>query len=75
MVGIIREAIVIATRGLTPLWNRSEERLRAALNIMPFIISNGNESGWIMPAHLATMGFYVLGARANLVELRSVLDR
>ncbi|MBU0585515.1 MAG: DUF2333 family protein [Alphaproteobacteria bacterium] len=66
---------VIATRGLTPLWNRSEERLRAALNIMPFIISNGNESGWIMPAHLATMGFYVLGARANLVELRSVLDR
>jgi len=66
---------VIQSRGLAPLWDRSEERLRAALNIMPFIISNGNESGWIMPAHLATMGFYVLGARANLVELRSVLDR
>jgi hypothetical protein len=52
-----------------------EEQLRAALNIQPFIISNGAESGWLMPSHLATMGFYVLRARSNLVEVRLVLDR
>ena len=66
---------VVATRGLAPLWKRTEDQLRAALNIMPFIISNGKEAGWIMPTHLATMGFYVLRVRSNLVELRSVLDR
>ncbi len=66
---------VIASRGLTPLWTRTEDQLRAALDITPFIISNGQEAGWIMPTHLATMGFYVLRVRSNLVELRSVLDR
>lgn len=66
---------VIAQRSLAPLWNTTLQQLRAALNIRPFIISNGNESGWIMPTHLATMGFYVLRVRSNLVELRSVLDR
>jgi len=28
-----------------------------------------------MPAHLATLGFYLLRARSNLVEVRLVLDR
>jgi hypothetical protein len=52
-----------------------EDQFRAALKIQPFIISNGPESGWLMPAHLATMGFYVLRVRSNLVEIRLVLDR
>ena len=43
--------------------------------IRPFIISNGSESGLFMPLHLATMGFYVLRERSNLVEIRLVLDR
>ncbi len=34
------------------------KQLQAALRIQPFIISNGREDGWIMPSHLATMGFY-----------------
>jgi hypothetical protein len=66
---------VITQRGLTHLWATLEEQLRAALNIQPFIISNGAESGWLMPSHLATMGFYVLRVRSNLVEIRLVLDR
>ena len=66
---------VIATRELGPLWQAAEEQMRAALNIQPFIISNGREDGWIMPTHLTTMGFYVLRVRSNLVELRQVLDR
>lgn len=66
---------VIKQRSITSLWQQTEEQLRAALNISPLIISNGNESGWVMPSHLATMGFYVLRVRSNLVELRQVLDR
>ena len=62
-------------RSIRPLWEQTEEQFRAALRIRPFIISNGNEAGWIMPTHLATMGFYVLRVRSNLVEVRQVLDR
>ncbi|HEV7255111.1 MAG TPA: DUF2333 family protein [Mesorhizobium sp.] len=66
---------VIEQRGLTQLWATLEEQFRAALNIQPAIISNGAESGWIMPSHLATMGFYVLRVRTNLQEIRSVLQQ
>jgi hypothetical protein len=66
---------VIAQRGLTQLWSELEGQLGAALGIQPIIISNGAESGVLMPSHLATMGFYVLRVRSNLVEIRLVLDR
>ncbi len=66
---------VIAQRRLEPLWATLSEQLSAALNIQPFIISNGAESGWLMPSHLAIMGFYILRVRSNLVEIRLVLDR
>ena len=39
------------------------------------IVSNGREDGWLMPTHLTTIGFYILRARSNLVEIRSILDR
>ncbi len=66
---------VIAQRGLGPIWTESIKQLRAALRIQPAIISNGREDGWIMPTHLATMGFYILRVRSNLVEMRDVLAR
>jgi hypothetical protein len=66
---------VIEQRDLGQLFADLEEQLRASLNIQPFIISNGPESGWLIPSHLATMGFYVLRVRSNLVEIRLVLDR
>jgi hypothetical protein len=68
-------ADVIEERRLTTLWDELEDQLRASLNIQPFIISNGAEAGWLMPSHLATLGFYVLRVRSNLVEIRLVLDR
>ena len=64
---------VIAERNLGTLWGGTMKQLEAALRIQPFIISNGREDGWIMPSHLATMGFYILRVRSNLVEMRSVL--
>ncbi|MEN0040389.1 MAG: DUF2333 family protein [Pseudomonadota bacterium] len=66
---------VSSNRNLEALWVRVEEQLRAALGMQPAIISNGGEASWIMPTHLATMGFYVLRVRSNLVEIRDVLDR
>ena len=58
-----------------PLWDRMQEQLRSALNMQPPIVSNGHEASCIMPSHLATMGFYLLRVRSNLVEISSVLDR
>jgi len=66
---------VIQSRGLTQLWNNLTEQFKSALKIQPMIISNGREDGWIMPTHLATMGFYVLRVRSNLVEVREIVDR
>ncbi|MFK7902309.1 MAG: DUF2333 family protein [Nitratireductor sp.] len=64
---------VIGKRNLGKIWDITNEQLRAALNIQPAIISNGGEASWIMPSHLATMGFYLLRVRANLTEMRDVL--
>ncbi|ODR99490.1 hypothetical protein AUC68_05880 [Methyloceanibacter methanicus] len=66
---------VIRERRLEAIWDELESQLRASLNISPFIISNGAEAGWIMPSHLATLGFYILRVRSNLVEIRTILDR
>jgi hypothetical protein len=68
-------AAIIAERNLTTLWARLEEQSRAALNVQPWIISNGSESSAFFPSHLATMGFNLLQVRSNIVEIRSVLDR
>ena len=66
---------VVQQRGLTPIYTETLKQLRSALRIQPLIISNGREDGWIMPTHLATMGFYILRVRSNLVEMRDILAR
>ena len=66
---------VVKTRALADIWDLMDEHLRRAIELDPFIISNGTEDGWLMPTHLTTLGFYILRARSNLVEIRSVLDR
>ncbi|MDC9810308.1 MULTISPECIES: DUF2333 family protein [Rhizobium] len=66
---------VVQERNLGAVWSGTTRQFQAALRIQPAIISNGREDGWIMPSHLATMGFYILRVRSNLVEIRSVLDR
>jgi hypothetical protein len=68
-------ADVVKERNLGAIWSQMDAQFEGALKIRPAIISNGSEAGWIMPTHLATMGFYILRVRSNLVELRSVLDR
>jgi hypothetical protein len=66
---------IIATKALDAVWNRMEEQLRSALDLDPFIISNGREDGWVMPTHLTTLGFKILRVRSNLVEAREILKQ
>jgi hypothetical protein len=66
---------VIRERNLVTIWDTMHTQMRDALNMQPWIISNGNESSSIFPSHLATMGFNLLRARSQIVEIRSVLDR
>jgi hypothetical protein len=68
-------ASTIAEKNLGQIWGVMLSRFRKALDIRPLIISNGAEDGLIMPAHLATEGFYLLNARSSLVDIRDVLDR
>jgi hypothetical protein len=68
-------AETVKTRQLEDIWDLMESHIKRAIELSPFIISNGSEDGWLMPTHLTTLGFYILRARSNLVEIRSVLDR
>ena len=67
--------VVFSERALQKTWQKTKSQLRSALNVQPFIISNGSESAFIMPSHLAAIGVYLHGVRANLVEIRDVLKR
>ena len=66
---------IIRTKALDAVWNRMEDQLRLALDLDPWIISNGKEDGWIMPTHLTTLGFKILRVRSNLVEVRDILKQ
>ena len=66
--------------------NRAQRGLNTALGAAGSAVPGGAQNsahdhlerprnGWLMPSHLATMGFYILRVRSNLVEIRLVLDR
>lgn len=66
---------VLAEKHLDGVWDEMEKQLRSALNMQPFIVSNGNPDAWLTPSHLTTMGFYILRVRSNLVDIKQVLER
>ena len=66
---------VIETRGISDIWDRMEEHLAQAAALSPAIVSNGREDGLFMPDHLSVMAQAILRSRANMTEIRDVLDR
>ncbi len=66
---------VVKARNLDDIWDNLQNHLKTAIRLDPLIVSNGAEDGLFFPSHLTALGFYALRARANLVEIRSVLDR
>lgn len=65
---------VFELRNLDSLWARIDEQLREALSVRPLIVVNGSASS-ILKSHLESIGVRLLRVRANLVEMRDVLDR
>ncbi|MBC8716967.1 DUF2333 family protein [Ochrobactrum sp. Marseille-Q0166] len=66
---------VLAEKHLDGVWDEMERQLRSALDMQPFIVSNGSPDAWFTPSHLTTMGFYILRVRSNLVDIKQVLER
>ena len=65
---------VFKQRNLDALWARVDEQLENALETQPFIVANGSASS-LIKSHMESIGFDLLRVRANLVEIRDVLDR
>lgn len=68
-------AKAVGQSDLEAVWDRLEQHVAEGARLDPMVVSNGREDGAISPDHLAVMGEKVLRARANLVELRDILDR
>ncbi|OYR22123.1 DUF2333 family protein [Brucella thiophenivorans] len=66
---------VLAEKHLDGVWDEMERQMRSALDMQPFIVSNGSPDAWFTPSHLTTMGFYILRVRSNLVDVKQVLER
>jgi len=66
---------VVSSRNVGDIWDNMHDHLKTAIGLDPWIVSNGAEDGLLFPSHLTAIGFYALRARANLVEIRAVLDR
>ena len=65
---------VLRERNLDTLWKAMESQFQSALKIRPWIIANSREDG-MFATHLATIGFYVLRVRTNMLEIQNVLQR
>ncbi len=68
-------ARTIEVSDLRQVWDRMEAHIAEGVRLDPMIVANGREDGTLTPDHLSVMGEKLLRARANMVELRDILDR
>jgi hypothetical protein len=66
---------VVAQANLDQIWDRMEGHIAESAALEPLIVSNGAEDSLFFPAHLSAMAVNMLRARANMTELREVLNR
>ena len=66
---------IIRERGLGQVWNQMLDSFRAAAQLHPYVVVNGDPDGQVLPNHLTSMGFYLLRARTQLREVTSILLR
>jgi hypothetical protein len=66
---------VIQRRDIGAVWDLMEEHVAEAAALQPLIVSNGREDGALMPDHLAVLSQKMLRARANMSEIRDILNR
>jgi hypothetical protein len=65
----------VEQNNLHQVWDRLERHVAETAALDPVIVSNGREDSVFQPDHLSIMSVNMLRARANLVELREVLNR
>lgn len=66
---------VIRNSNLDEIWNRMEAHIAEAASLEPLIVSNGRDDSLFAPDHLSAMAANMLRARANMTEIREVLNR
>jgi hypothetical protein len=66
---------VVRASNLSQIWDRMETHVAEAAALSPSIVSNGREDSVLFPDHLSAMAANMLRARANMVELREILNR
>ena len=66
-------AKVIAERELANAWMQMLDSLRAAAELSPWVVVDGDPDGQMLPNHLAGQGFYLLRARTKLKEISNIL--
>ena len=66
-------AKVIAERELANAWTQMLDSLRAAAELSPWVVVDGDHDGQMLPNHLAGQGFYLLRARTKLKEISNIL--
>ena len=64
---------IIRERDVGTLWKNMLLSLEHAAAMDPLIVMNGAPDGILFPSHLASQGFYVLRARAQMREITNVL--
>lgn len=66
---------VVRASNLSQIWDRMETHVAEAAALKPSIVSNGREDSVLFPDHLSAMAANMLRARANMIELREILNR
>jgi hypothetical protein len=66
---------VVQQSNLDQIWDRMESHVAESASLEPLIVSNGAEDSLFFPAHLSAMAVNMLRARANMTELREILNR
>ncbi|MGF1658775.1 MAG: DUF2333 family protein [Rubrimonas sp.] len=68
-------ADVVRQSNLDQIWDRMETHIAESAGLAPIIVSNGREDSLFQPDHLSAMAVNMLRARANMTELREILNR
>jgi hypothetical protein len=66
---------IIGDRSMSDIWDRMEIAMAESADLNPIIVSNGREDSLFAPDHLSAMASNMLRARANMTELREILNR
>lgn len=66
---------ILDEKGARTIWERMTDSMLEGAVLQPLFVTNGELGSVAQPNHLAEQGFYLLRARAQLDELRDILQK